>query len=300
MKSHSHCRGVLPLLLLLCAALLSTPAGLASERPPYIQALRFAAEGRADLSRLALANGRRADTTVAALGEVASASEVRLHGPASRESESGQWQVQRPPDAVAVLRLLEIPERQRGALHLRFETDDPAIAESTRRAADFLARVVAAAWLPRSEIRVHALPPGESRAHAAGLGGRASIHLRRGVLDLDTAIHELAHHIEGDHRPVLEASKLFLARRARGGAPERLRDLLGDGYRPDEITLRANWSTRGGHHYVGKFYGPSLRQATATEVVSMGLERLHRDPAGFYREDADYFLFLLLALQVGA
>lgn len=40
------------------------------------------------------------------------------------------------------------------------------------------------------------------------------------------------------------------------------------------------------------------RHAVATEVISMGLERLHRDPAGFYREDADYFLFLLTVLQV--
>jgi len=259
--------------------------------------MRFAVEGRAEVARLRLASGRDASSTIAALGQVVSADEIRIHAPV-RLPHSGFDPSRREPTATAILRILEIPERRRGLISLRFETEDPAIRESVRLATDFLSHIVAADWLPRSEIHVNALPIGETRAYATGLGGRASIHLRPGVLDIDTAVHELAHHIEGGHRLILEATKRFLARRSRGGAPERLRDLTGMDYRFDEITLKANWATRGGKHYVGKFYGPSLGEAVATEVISMGLERLYRDPAGFYREDADYFLFLLLALQV--
>ena len=270
---------------------------LHAESPPYLQAMRFAVEGRADVARLNLASGHYASTTIAALGQVVSAGEIQIHGsvplPPSEINLSG-----REPAATAILRILEIPASRRGAISLRFETEDPAIRESVRLAAEFLSHIVASDWLPQSEIRIHALPPGQTRSYATGLGGRASIHLQPGVLDIDTAVHELSHHVEGGHRLILEASKRFLARRSRGGVPERLRDLTGMDYGFDETTLKANWATRGGKHYVGKFYGPTLGEAVATEVISMGLERLYRDPAGFYREDADYFLFLLLALQV--
>jgi hypothetical protein len=197
----------------------------------------------------------------------------------------------------AVQRLLVIPAENRGKINLRFETKDPAIRRSVFEASAFLAGVVAPQWLPKSEIRVHALGRGEARAYATGLGRNGSIHLQTGIINASTAIHELAHHIEGDHRFILELSKRFIARRARGGSPERLRDLTGHNYEPHEITLRANWSTRGGHHYTGKYYGPSLKDATATEAISMGLERLYSEPDAFFREDADYFLFLLLSLQ---
>jgi hypothetical protein len=198
-----------------------------------------------------------------------------------------------------ILKVIEIPTAQRGTLRLRFETDDRQIRESVSLAAAFLTRVVASAALPTSEIRVLALNRGENRAFSAGLGSFASVHLQPGVLDVGTAVHELAHHIEGDHRPILENSRRFLARRARGSSPERLRDLTGQDYGVNEIAYRANWTTRGGSHYSGKFYGPSLKYAIATELISMGLERLHRESTAFFREDSDYFLFLLLTLQAG-
>jgi len=42
-------------------------------------------------------------------------------------------------------------------------------------------------------------------------------------------------HIEGDHRFILELVKRFIARRARGGTPERLRDLIGEGYKVKKL-----------------------------------------------------------------
>jgi hypothetical protein len=180
---------------------------------------------------------------------------------------------------------------------LRYETDDPFIHQSVNEACNFLSSVVGKRWLPSSVIRVYALTAGETRAYANGLGCEISIHLPPGAMRVSSAIHELAHLIEGDHYFILELAKRFIARRAKGGAPERLRDMTGIRYGINEVAYRGNWTTRGGDHYSGKFYGPSLREAGATEVISMGMERLYRDPAAFFRQDADYFLFLLLALQ---
>lgn len=274
-------------------AFLLTASAVLSETP-QTQVARFALEGRANLQGFRLASGRSAKVTVTALSQAvapdSSASTYKIL------AQDGSL----PANVIeAVQRLIVIPRERRGHLKLRFETTDPAIRKSIATAASFLTGVVSSRWLPHSEIRIHALQPGENRAYSTGLGGNASLHLQSGVVNVTTAIHELAHHIEGDHRFILELSKCFIARRARGGTPERLSDLLGDGYKPDEVALRANWTTRGGSHYVGKFYGPSLKNATATEAISMGLERLYCQPDAFFREDSDYFLFLLLALQGG-
>jgi len=114
---------------------------------------------------------------------------------------------------------------------------------------------------------------------------------------MDVAVHELAHHIEHDHPEVLDASKAFLSRRVRGGPLMSLNTLVGSGYDRDEVAYRSNWTERGGIPYSGKVYGPSLRDATATELISTGLERLLREPTDFLAQDADYLLFLVLTLQ---
>jgi hypothetical protein len=273
-------------------AILLTASGYAAPPRASYEAMRFAAEGRADVESIRLACGRSANVTVAALAELTSPEATGQGIPVSLGQRNDPQMA-----AIQILHVIEIPEVSRGRLRLRFETNDPSIRRSVADATNFLSRTVAARWLPKSEIRVRALGWNEPRAYAAGLGGLASIHLQSGRVDIGTAVHELAHHIEGDHQFVLEASKRFLARRARGGAPERLRDLTGLDYGHDEVAVRANWTTRGGSHYSGKFYGPSLKDATATELISMGLERLDREPVAFFREDADYFLFLLLTLQ---
>jgi hypothetical protein len=279
--------------IVIMACLYAVPAS-AAPTDAHVQVLRFAVEGRADVSKIQLATGRSAKITVAVLSQKISPDHSRTMYQILAQDGSLPTN-----DTEAVQRLVVIPPENRGKLKLRFETADPAIRQSVAEASSFLTGVISPTWLPRSTIRIHALGPGENRAYASGLGGDASIHLSPGMFNVTTAIHELAHHIEGDHRWILELSKRFIARRARGGSPERLRDLTGLNYEPDEITHRANWTTRGGHHYTGKFYGPSLAQATATEAISMGLERIYSQPDAFYREDSDYFLFLLLTLQSG-
>jgi hypothetical protein len=250
---------------------------IAAVRHPPSEVVRFATEGRAQLQGVRMATDRSALVTVAALSEVFSS---REKPPAYRVVDENGWYITQTAEAVRAI--LVIHHQSRGNLTIIYQTHDPSIHQSVQHAVDFISAVVAAQWLPKSAIRVHALQPGVNRAYATGLGGNASIHLQPGVVDVSTAIHELAHHIEGDHPWILELSKRFIARRARGGPPERLKDITGHNYEHNEITHRSNWSTRGGSHYIGKFYGPSLQRATATEAISMGLERLYREPDAFY------------------
>lgn len=282
------------LVLLLSNLLLGSAAAQAAP-PASFQAVRFAVEGRAKVSNLPLACGRNAESTIVALCKLASSTTgqaVNSNLAAPRVQETSGLD-------APLLKTMEIPDAARGFLRVRLETDDPMIRESVAQGTAFLTRVVAKKWLPTSVIRVRSLGPTETRAYSVGLGGDAFIYLPLNTLDPDTAIHELSHHIEGDHRMILGVSKRFLARRAKGGRPESLSEIIDPSYGKDEIAFRANWATRGGHPYIGKFYGPSLKEAFATELISMGLERLHREPAAFFQKDSDYFLFLLLVLQVG-
>jgi hypothetical protein len=278
------------LLLALLASLLGFASLSTSGTDAHSEVLRFAQEGRANLGCINLASGRSAKVTVATMSALAS-SRLKIgnrhNARASLLNANG----------TDFLQVIEVPASQRGTIKLRFDTDDPAIIQSVTEAAEFLSRVVAARWLPTSEIHVKTLWWFESRAYATEAWGRSAIYLPRGFHDTGTAVHELAHHIEMDHSAVLEASRRFLKRRGHGEPAQRLSDLSGDGYAWHEVAIEANWARRGGMHYSGKFYGPSVERATATELISTGLERLHSEPAAFFKSDADYFLFLLLALQ---
>ena len=53
----------------------------------------------------------------------------------------------------------------------------------------------------------------------------------------------------------------------------------------------------GGVPYSGRVYADSLDEAHATEVLTMGLQRLYEDPVGFAKKDPDYFKFILSVLR---
>ena len=261
--------------------------------PPTSEVQRFAVEGRARLESIRLGGNRNACQIVHDLCQICA---VRQKG---KTSFSAKISRQSTPDAIGerFVRVLALPKGIRSQLKLIFETTDPLVQRSATEAAQFLSLVVAPCWLPNRTIRIHALAEGQKRSHAADSLFQADIYLAPRTLDIEAAVHELGHQIEFDHREVLEASKGFLSRRVRGGPASRLRDITGLPYDADEIAFRSNWAKRGGNDYSGKIYGSSIKTATATELISTGIERIYREPDSFFCSDADYFLFLLLTLQ---
>ena len=268
--------------------LLATNASHAQHHP---EVQRFAKEGRARLASVALAGNRSTAAVIAGLCRFASQTRI------AADQEAWRHSLHASDARRQVFHLIEVPPAARGTIRLQFETDDPEIRGSVLRAADFLQRIVSARWLPRSTIRVRVLTPTDPRPHATRGPDGSCIYVQPGRRAMHIAVHELAHHIEHDHPEVLDASKGFLTRRARGGPLVPLNALVGSGYDHDEVAYRSNWAERGGIPYSGKVYGPSMRDATATELISTGLERLLREPTGFLVEDADYLLFLVLTLQ---
>lgn len=105
---------------------------------------------------------------------------------------------------------------------------------------------------------------------------------------LHVFIHELGHALEHDlgvHARVKE----FLNHRV-GNEPLTPLSRLGTGYRDDEMGRKDNFDKvfdGVAAYYVGKEY------PNGTEILSMGLEEMFRDPAGFAAKDPEFAKFVV-------
>jgi hypothetical protein len=249
-----------------------------SSKAPTIQNVAsFAATGKVRLTDVALAGERSANEVFKKLISV------------SRKPIQG--------DDHSFKSAVGLPLHHRGHIQLVFGTSDSAVIQSALRGARCIEAFVAPCWLPTKPVRVLSLTKEQKRAHA--VVQESTIYLDPVRTNVGTAIHEMAHLIEYSHPEILHCSKLFIARRGNGVPIRRLSELTGDpSYADNEIAVAGNWPTKGGHAYTGKFYGSSLRDAMATEVISTGLERLLKQPRMMLIQDADFFIFLLLTLQL--
>lgn len=131
------------------------------------------------------------------------------------------------------------------------------------------------------------------REYHTRTGGLSSIHINANTT-ASTVAHEITHATEQATPELLRAAHELLLKRGGGVPAVPLRRLHPRaGYKANEITLEDEWKKRGGDHYCGKVY-PSGR---ATELFTMGIERLHRDPLEFADNDPEYFEFVLTNLQ---
>ena len=114
--------------------------------------------------------------------------------------------------------------------------------------------------------------------------------------DADTAIHEYMHYLEHQNPKMIENSRAFLEYRTKGEEAQSLNKLTGErGYSSSEIARKDKFFKA----YCGKMYGgnASYRTADATELMSMGAQRLFTDPKGFAKEDREYFDFVIANLR---
>jgi len=125
------------------------------------------------------------------------------------------------------------------------------------------------------------------REHAS----RSGIYVSAGTSPSVIA-HEIAHVVEMRNKHVLQKSVDFLNKRAKGEKLRTLKSLTGRNYGRNEKAYKDDWEKLGGDAYSGKYYNDA-----ATEILSMGIERLHADPLKFYRSDPEYFEFVVKTLQ---
>jgi hypothetical protein len=116
-------------------------------------------------------------------------------------------------------------------------------------------------------------------------GARSAVNLSS-LSGPGVAVHEVGHAVEANNLAVNRAALAFRDRRAPGETPTR----LGRGYRRDEVAVRDRFKDP----YSGKVYRNGYRNGTTpTEIISMGLEYLYGNPMQFWRDDPDYFRFIV-------
>ncbi len=159
----------------------------------------------------------------------------------------------------------------------------------------------AAKWLSSAFVRrdgdpdlpaVGVVPPtkyGPIRAYYADADKHVAL---ADVSEEHVAAHELGHMLEYNVPGVKEACQEFLKHRVKEEAFTDLRDVAPSaGYGKWERGRRNHFDryfSETQAYYVGKDYGDS-----ATEVLSMGIEALYRDPVNFMKKDPEYARFVL-------
>lgn len=113
-----------------------------------------------------------------------------------------------------------------------------------------------------------------------------------GTTEKATLIHEAGHWIE-DRSPLIHKEVLnFYNRRTAREETVKLKDVHPLNYEDYEVTKVDKWI----HPYMGKVYGSNMYN---TEVLSMGLELMHRNPIYLAKNDPEMFDFIYSVVRQG-
>jgi len=125
------------------------------------------------------------------------------------------------------------------------------------------------------------------------------VYIRTGVSEgTHTVVHELGHLIEHRKPGVRERAQAFLEYRVAGETPVDMGELRKSPEMAGEMGRKDNFDKVFGDrsgYYVGKVYSSG-----STEIISMGLEQMYRDPVEFARKDPEYFQFMVSVLRMPA
>jgi len=183
--------------------------------------------------------------------------------------------------------IIALPETARGSMRISATPDTQAQVDTAHA---FIRSVLHKDVAPTATVKAQ-LHIGERCFYDPVT---ATVFTRRG--DLRVTVHELAHHLECTNPQIYADCVAFRASRTMPGEqPQSLRRLTGSTrFRVSEVAIEDHWEDRGGSVYAGKVYPPELR---ATEVLTMGLERMYTNPVGFAKDDPEYFKFILGVLR---
>lgn len=109
--------------------------------------------------------------------------------------------------------------------------------------------------------------------------------------DPATIIHESGHWLEARNIQVRREVKEFYNKRTEGEPIVKLSESTGDLYEDYEVTKVDKWL----HHYIGKFYG----NQPSSEVLSMGLEMMYKNPIYLAKNDPEMFDFIYSVVRQG-
>ena len=131
--------------------------------------------------------------------------------------------------------------------------------------------------MPRQKIEIQ---KGIRANYSTSRGSNGGLQLSN--TNVATLVHEYGHGLESGMDDYLNQALLFRKRRVGN---EKLSIIY-------KGTEEMGWKDEFFDHYCGKSYGGFLDYGN-TEIISMGLEQMVRKPYTFFKQDPDYFNFIL-------
>ncbi len=166
----------------------------------------------------------------------------------------------------------------------------PAEVQSIKEGLDFVKSVTGSA-----KVKATLIDTPDPRAHYRHDDGDAKINPgyshNGGGYNSGTIVHEYGHGVECQKPGLLKASHDFIKYRCGNEKPTDMKDfgMPGEMGRKDNFDRAFDGEKA---YYVGKDYGDK-----ATEVISMGIEKLYNDPVGFVHNDPEYAHFVIASLR---
>jgi hypothetical protein len=194
------------------------------------------------------------------------------------------------------LSLIEVPEALRGSLAVKVTTRNQAVIRTAQKGKALVERFVNPSYVRNTSVSIHQTHKYRS-FHRGG-----EVHLWEAA-NPSTAAHEIMHAVEQQNPEVLKTAAEFLLKRGEGELPIPLRTLTGNSdYDLSEVAFKDKWLERYGDVYAGKVYSSFGNPATAaqiraTEILTMGLERLLEKPLEFYMADREWFELVIKAVR---
>lgn len=226
---------------------------------------------------------------------------VKPTPPADEPTETGAR------DIVSILKKLEaaetseqaleainLPQKDRGNIPLGDAPKTGKLAKAVKPAKTFIEQIVHKDLLTPVPVNIKRATmdnQGNYRGNYDPATKTANVRV-----DSSNVVHEISHHLETENPAIYQACKDFRKNRTQGESLQKLSVLTGNpDYADHEEAYEDEWVKRGGHHYMGKSYARWGGQAT--EILTMGMERLFSSPVEFLKNDPEYFRFLIGLLQ---
>ena len=112
--------------------------------------------------------------------------------------------------------------------------------------------------------------------------------------------HEIGHHLENISDRTRKRVQDFIKYRIGDEKPVDMSTVPGGGRMKGEMVRKDNFDRAFNivdAHYIGKVYPTKEDGTVGTEILSMGIQKLYEDPAGFFDKDPEYAQFVLSCLS---
>ncbi len=201
--------------------------------------------------------------------------------------------------------ILAVPAGEQGVVKISnwrwLNVSNPRLAKLAKAGANLVQQYVHPSLMPELSFE-------ETSAHRAGYDSISKIiYINTNATSPSLVAHEITHGIELQEstalinglpvvrRPLREKAHSFLMKRAGNEQPKKLGVLDSknkDRYDDHEFAYEDTWKEKGGDPYSGKYYSDG-----STEILTVGIQRLHDDPVLFMTTDPEYFQFIVSNLR---